>query len=278
LCFQSDLDTKTNLGEYFRGDEEGVSLENDYDDLESDESGPLRLKRSIDGIGEGKWYYVFGKGYDPAKITIDETLKDQQIKMLKERLAYKKKLDFINRNNELLHKRKVRSPEEKTKRRYKSLTEGLRVWKPTDVLGMKKSDRGKLRSDKGKVKRSVDNYAGSVENEIGNFLSEMSKDAGGVVPQLDKENGDYELVFPNKDKIEVVENRGETELRLVLHEDSTEKDGGTGKGESTTASNIQKVWKKRSDNVWEKLYEKLSRFFRGLGSKLRKCIMEDLLK
>ncbi|KAJ3625935.1 hypothetical protein MTP99_016467 [Tenebrio molitor] len=275
---ESDLDTKTNLGEYFRGDEEGVSLENDYDDLESDESGPLRLKRSIDGIGEGKWYYVFGKGYDPAKITIDETLKDQQIKVLKERLAYKKKLDFINRNNELLHKRKVRSPEEKTKRRYKSLTEGLRVWKPTDVLGMKKSDRGKLRSDKGKVKRSVDNYAGSVENEIGNFLSEMSKDAGGVVPQLDKENGDYELVFPNKDKIEVVENRGETELRLVLHEDSTEKNGGSGKGESTTASNIQKVWKKRSDNVWEKLYEKLSRFFRGLGTKLRKCIMEDLLK
>jgi hypothetical protein len=54
LCFQSDLDTKTNLGEYFREEEEGVSLENDYDDLESDESGPLRLKRSIDGIGEGK--------------------------------------------------------------------------------------------------------------------------------------------------------------------------------------------------------------------------------
>jgi hypothetical protein len=261
LCFQSDLDTKTNLGEYFREEEEGVSLENDYDDLESDESGPLRLKRSIDGIGEGKWYYVLGKGYDPAKITIDETLKDQQIKMLKERLAYKKKLDFINRNNELLHKRKVRSPEEKTKRRYKSLTEGLRVWKPTDVLGLKKTG-------KGKVKRSVDNYAGSVENEIGNFLNEMSKDPGG-----DKENGDYELVFPNKDKIEVVENRGETELRLVLHEDSTD-----GKGESTTASNIQKVWKKRSDNVWEKLYEKLSRFFRGLGTKLRKCIMEDLLK
>lgn len=248
-------------------------VENDYEDLDSDESIPLRKKRSINN--DEKYYYILGQGYDPSKIKIDDTLKDQQFKFLKERLAYKKKLDFINKNNEFVHQHQVRSLDNKNflNDRYKSLTEGLKIWKPSDILTLKNPNVKKS-------KRSVDPDADSIENEIGSFMNEIIKNTKMIKPKLDRENGDYQLVFPNKDKIEVVENHGDAELKLVLHGGdptcpTTEKQP---ERSERTQTNIQKVSKKVPDNVWDKLFRKLSKFFQGLSAKLRKYIMDDLLK
>ncbi|XP_044266264.1 uncharacterized protein LOC123012424 [Tribolium madens] len=248
-------------------------VENDYEDLDSDESSPLRKKRSINELSaDTKFYYILGQGYDPTKLKIDDNLKEQQFKILKDHLANRKKLDFITRNNELVHQHKVRSLQNRNflVDKYKSLAEGFKVWKPSDILTLK-NPTGK------KSKRSLDHDADSVENEIGSFMNEIIKNTEMIQPKLDRENGDYQLVFPNKDKIEVVEKNGDAELKLVLH-------GGestcptTEKVEESTRTNIQKITKKVPDNVWDKLFRKLSKFFQGLSSKLRKYIMDDLLK
>ncbi|XP_063907710.1 uncharacterized protein LOC135125895 [Zophobas morio] len=267
----------TNLEGYF--DEkmnDHLLMEDDYGDLESDESSPVRLKRDAEENHDkkDKVYYVLGQTYDSAKMKIDENLKDQQFKILKERLLHKKVFDFINKNNKLISKRKIRSLLGKTSYsdRYKSLTEGLKIWKPSDILTLKSPS-------KKKSKRSIDHDVDSVENEIGSFMNELMKDPKMIQPKLDMNHGDYQLVFPNSDKIQVVENKGDTEVKLVLHGEEEATCATTNKEESehTTKSNIQKVSKKHMGDVWDKLVHKLSKFFHGLGNKLKKCIMEDLL-
>nr|XP_001809953.1 PREDICTED: uncharacterized protein LOC100141957 [Tribolium castaneum] len=240
-------------------------VENDYEDLDSDESSPLRKKRSIDELSaDTKLFYILGQGYDPAKVKIDDNLKEQQFKFLKDHLANHKKL-------ELVHQLNVRSLENKNflADRYKSLAEGLKVWKPADILTLKSPNAKRSR-------RSLDHDADSVENEIGSFMNEIIKNTEMIQPKLDRENGDYQLVFPNKDKIEVVEKNGDAELKLVLH--GGEPTCPTTEKVENTRTNIQKITKKVPANVWDKLFRKLSKFFQGLSSKLRRYIMDDLLK
>lgn len=208
---------------------------------------------------DGKYYYLLGQGYDPAKMKIDDNLKEHQFKMLIDRLEQRKKWDFLNKGNQLL-KRKSRSLlKNSLNEEYKSKVESSKVWKPSDILSL--NTKNAKRS-----KRSVDHDVDSIENEIGSFVKEIMKET-----KVDSEHGDYQLVFPNKDKIKVAENRGDTELKLVLHGESTCP------VETTTRSNIQKISKKQSDNMWQKLFGKLTKFFQGLSAKLKRCIIQDLL-
>ncbi|RZC33190.1 calponin -likey domain-containing protein, partial [Asbolus verrucosus] len=195
--------SNSNSGEYLhqsRNLEDDISMENDYGDLDSDETDPVRFKRDANDA---------------------DTLFEK---------------------------------------RYKSLTEGLKIWKPSDILNMK--DAKKKMS-----KRSTNNYVNSVENEIDSFMNEIAKESKIIEPKLDKENGDYQLVFPNHDKIEVAEHQNDTELKLVIHSD-----------DEKAQSNIQKISKEHDSNVWQKIFGKIATFFHSISTKLKKYVLEDLLK
>lgn len=146
----------------------------------------MRRKRSAqegNNVMQEKYHYIVGKPVDPSKIHINPKQKEHQLKLLKQRLSRRKKLESIQRrlrptsdtstqtpkiivNAKRPFSRKKRAALELSlKARYKKYiprTQHLQQWKPSDILGLEQRT---------KYKRSID----SSENEIEGVMTDNLK-------------------------------------------------------------------------------------------------------
>lgn len=237
-------------------EQDDVSFGDEYDDLDSDEENPIRFKRNAPKTisREGKYYFKFRK--NPDKIKIDENLKNQQFKLLRQRLTQKKLM-----GKQAIKKRSVENNVNLFNQRYKSLTENLKIWQPSDIVGLKKNHWVRSIQDKKRNERSV-NKIESIENAIDSIIG----------PKLNLEDGDYQLIFPNNDKIEVLEKNGDTDVKFVLH--SSENSNKS----EVKESHVQKISNRTSDNVWNKIFKDVTEFFKEITDNLKGYLVKNILR
>lgn len=144
-----------------------------------------REAQRSNSLVDERYHYIFGKPVDPSKIHFNPKQKEHQLKLLRQRLSRRKKLDSIQRKVRPADSRRVKrsglelSLQAKYKR-YVPKTKHLKQWKPSDIL--------KLGMRKLKEKRSID----SSENKIDNTIVDVPKKdpveehakVPGVIPVL----------------------------------------------------------------------------------------------
>lgn len=168
----------------------------DYEVFSADDSPFIRRKRYAqqgNNVMQEKYHFIFGKPVDPSKIHINPRQKEHQLRLLRQRLSRRKKLENLQRKVKPIidittQEPKVtvngKRPFTRTKRsalelslqaRYKKYiprTQHLKQWKPSDIL--------KIRKDEVKYKRSIDSSENQIENEITHPANKMDSNLNYV--------------------------------------------------------------------------------------------------
>lgn len=154
---EDEMDVPFMLGHSMDEHEE---FDEDLYEMDGYSDDPFIRRKRSDLLDE-KYHFIVGRPVDPSKIVINPKQKAHQVKLLKQRLARRKKMADAQRR---VHH--LKALQRATRSIYVSKMKPTKKWKPSDILNFTKP------------KRSVD----SSENEIESTLDARTTVVPGVVP------------------------------------------------------------------------------------------------
>ncbi|XP_044754620.1 uncharacterized protein LOC123313703 [Coccinella septempunctata] len=322
---EDDVDKKyMRLDEYFKNakevqkfDDIDFSDEDDYSNLDDDRT--TRLKR--DTTAHGRKANVHPAGCSCSHL-VEDIIRSFQIALDSENKedyeSLKRKLQTYDTfmksmSNDEDSKSKITPKERRsvdcTHHNYRPLCDSYRRWRPEDILSLK--PRNIIETKKTVMINDLPLYQhllrrNMIKRSIGkrkNFLLEDSNESlDSILNRIDKDDGseaedderDYQLVFPNKNKLELKKNKNVTKISFEHRisptnvSSSSEKDrnktseklevsGGRKSLLQKDLTNIQIIPKNGNESFFHHTFDHLHSLIHKIGSKI-KGYFDDLFK